>query len=128
MKKNTRDINYLKSIIDSFPEDYENIRNEILIIGRQGSNQLQIDDCKRRIETIVSNLKSAEWQRKHVYYLIHDLLTNYRNLYPDFDTFLLEIDSSLIGYCSVQYIDKYINEPEDDNDRAHYVRSYEWLK
>ncbi|RYE25478.1 MAG: hypothetical protein EOP51_03985 [Sphingobacteriales bacterium] len=124
-----RDLEYLKTIITDLPENYDEIKEQIVNeIGRQVARGQPGDSIDTIVVKFISGLKDMGWRRKDVYFLVHDLLKNYRELYEDFDTILLEEESGLIGYIDASGIVKFSGEPEHVNARALYVRNYWWLR
>ncbi|RYE18688.1 MAG: hypothetical protein EOP51_21415 [Sphingobacteriales bacterium] len=123
-----RDIDYLRTIVLDLPEDYNQVKQFII---DSSLNELQEGKLPEEIDIEnyrrIGSLRAESWLRKHVYFLVHDLLATQRDTYPEFDTLLLEIDSFLIGFCNPSYIDQYPGEPSNVNQRAHYVASYLWL-
>ncbi|RYE19352.1 MAG: hypothetical protein EOP51_20075, partial [Sphingobacteriales bacterium] len=103
-----RDLEYLKTIITDLPENYNDVKEQIVNeIGQQIARGQPGDSIDTIVVKFIAGLKDIGWRRKDVYFLVHDLLKNYRELYEDFDTILLEEESGLIGYIDASGIVKF---------------------
>ncbi|PQJ13096.1 hypothetical protein CJD36_004960 [Flavipsychrobacter stenotrophus] len=122
---NIRDWHFLENNILDLPGEYNNVKNEIVAhISNSTDDQLLLDNyVYDRIEQL-----RPLWKRKHVFYLLRDLLEHHRDSYENFDTTLLEIESCVTGFSNPSCIEPYADEEGHLYDLTGYVRTFSmWL-
>lgn len=93
------------------------------------TNGNQPEKFERSIYDRILGLIVEGWKRKDIFFLVRDLVEHNDDVYQDFDTFLLEIDSLLTGNCDTGGVLPF--EDEKDMQRpvlVNYISSFGWIK
>ena len=128
MNKYDVNIDNIKTIVGDIPKDYASIKGYIVEhINNMLKQNLKSDDINSWMHSYILKLPYNEtWRRKHIYLLVRDLL-ELNPLFEGFDDILYDIETAIKGYCAVDYITRYPQEPIVRSELVTYVRGYHWI-
>jgi hypothetical protein len=121
------DFGFIKDRVGELPADYEAVKTGLIEELRQLRDTDFIQALNRLCALLNKPAFDNGWQRRHVYFLLHDLLNHHAQLFPNFDQLLLDAETAIIGDCAAAAITSFPGEPEEEEELAAYVRGFDWL-
>ena len=131
---NREKTNYIRSLVKDRPFNYEEEKTKIIdyftrIVNGNAADLLLDDSDPRpyaRLASYIYNLPfKPGWKRKHIYLLVNELIAFYEN--QEVLDVLFDIETGIDGDCLTYNIERYQDEPQDNDEFCKYVRGFSWL-
>ena len=127
MDKFNKNLDNIRAMVGELPSDYEFEMECITSEIKKYKNNNDEWGLTSWMAKYINNLPfQKKWKRNHIYLLVHELFVSDNTIF-DLESILYNVESGIIGECSVDSIIKYPNEPENIDDLSLYVRGFYWL-
>lgn len=105
--------------------NFQSKKKELFIILQNyDTNKIELS---QKVEEFVSNLIQDKWKRKDVYDLVYDIINDLSISISEVgQDILLDVETSLSGYCATNYIYRFPGDPESSIELQNYARSSLW--